>query len=213
MHTCYESIGFMSKKVSLEITCPENSDVNVLTKPRKYLKDEHIRFFQDEMIGTANDRDLTATDLRVLITILGNLDYDNKLMLSHAKLGEQIGIKQQEVTKSFKKLLNKGYIEIIDRIGRQNIYMFNPSVAFKSRAKNLKELKHAWDKQTLPNTQNGIVDIDTDLEHDLQDKLEDKVTELSQQFGVPQSKVRHILLSLVKQALTSDNQHDSPIPY
>ena len=206
-------VNFMSKKVSLEITCPEDSDLNVLTKPRKYLKDEHIRFFQDEMIGTANDRDLTITDFRVLITILGNLDYDNKLVLSHAKLGKQIGIKQPEVTKSFKKLLNKGYIEIIDTIGRQNVYMFNPSVAFKSRAKNLKELKHAWDKQTLPDTQKSPLDIDTDLELDLEDKLDWKVKQLSQQFGVSQSKVRQIILSLVNQALKEPDQQDIDVPY
>ncbi len=196
----------MSKRVNLEITCPDDSSLNVFTQPKRYLKHEHIRFFQDEMVSTANDRDLNGTDLRVLMTALGNLDYDNKLMLSHAKLGEQIGIKQQEVTKSFKKLLSKGYIEVVDTIGRQNIYMFNPSVAFKSKAKNLKELKQAWDKKTIPSTQKHPIDTDTDLEPDLEDKLDDKVEKLSQQFGIPQSKVRQIILSLVDQALTSEEE-------
>lgn len=203
----------MSKRVNLKIICPDDSNLNVFTQPKRYLKHEHIRFFQDEMISTANDRDLNGTDLRVLMTALGNLDYDNKLMLSHAKLGEQIGIKQQEVTKSFKKLLNKGYIEVIDTIGRQNVYMFNPSVAFRSRAKNLKELKHAWDKQTLPNTQKYPIDTDTDLEPDIEDKLDCKVEQLSQQFGVPQSKVRQIILSLVDQALEYQRQEDINVPY
>ena len=202
----------MSKRVNLEITCPDNSNLNVFTQPKRYLKHEHIRFFQDEMISTANDRDLNGTDLRVLMTALGNLSYDNKLMLSHAKLGEQIGIKQQEVTKSFKKLLNKGYIEIIDTIGRQNIYMFNPSVAFKSKAKNHKELKNAWDKKTIPNPQRYPIDIDTDLEPGLEEKLDDKVEQLSQQFGVPQSKVRQIILSLVDQALIPEEE-ELDLPY
>ncbi len=193
----------MSKRVNLEITCPDDTNLNVFTQPKKYLKHEHIRFFQDEMVSTANDRDLNGTDLRILMTILGNLDYDNKLMLSHTKLGQQIGIKQQEVTKSFKKLLNKGYIEVVETIGRQNIYMFNPTVAFKSRAKNHKELKQAWDKQILPDTQKYPVDTDTDLEANLEDKLDNKVEELSKQFGVPQSKVRQIILSLVDQTLSS----------
>ena len=91
--------------------------------------------------------------------------------------------------------------------------MFNPSIAFKSRAKNLKELKKAWDKETVPNTQNRPIDIDTDLEPDLEDKLDYKVKQLSQQFGVSQSKVRQILLSLVDQALTSDAQEELDLPY
>ena len=205
--------AIMTKRVNLEITCPDNSNLNVVTKAKRYLKHEHIRFFQDEMISTANDRDLNGTDLRVLITALGNLDYDNKLMLSHAKLGEQIGIKQQEVSKSFKKLLNKGYVEVISTIGRQKVYMFNPSIAFKSKAKNLKELKQAWNNQNLPNTQNIPIDIDLDIQADLEDKLDDKVLQLSQQFGVPQSKVRQIILSLVDRALENEEQEESELPY
>ncbi|MGK7953750.1 MAG: replication/maintenance protein RepL [Crocosphaera sp.] len=202
----------MTKRVNLEITCPDDSNLNVFTKPKKYLKHQHIRFFQDEMVSTANDRDLSGTDLRILMTILGNLDYDNKLMLSHTKLGQQIGIKQQEVTKSFKKLLNKGYIEIVETIGRQNIYMFNPSIAFKSRAKNHNELKQAWDKEIMPDTQNHPIDVDTDLEPDLEDKLDDKVNQLSKQFDIPASKVRQMILSLVNQALTPDDE-DVELPY
>ena len=202
----------MSKRVNLEITCPDDSNLNVFTKPKKYLKHEHIRFFQDEMVSTANDRELNGTDLRILMTILGNLDYDNKLMLSHTKLGQQIGIKQQEVTKSFKKLLNKGYIEVVETIGRQNIYMFNPSIAFKSRAKNHNELKQAWDKEIMPDTQNHPIDVDTDLEPDLEDKLDDKVNQLSKQFDIPPSKVRQMILSIVNQALTPDDE-DVELPY
>ncbi len=91
--------------------------------------------------------------------------------------------------------------------------MFNPSVAFKSRAENLKELKRAWDKETIPNTQKFPVDIDLDLEPDLEDKLDDKVSQLSQKFDVPPSKVRQIILSLVDQALESEEQEKSEVPY
>lgn len=203
----------MNRRVNLEISCPDDSNVNVFTQPKKYLKQEYIRLFQDEMISAANDRELNGTDFRVLITVLGNLDYDNKLIISHAKLGEQIGIKQQEVTKSFKKLVNKGYIEVINTIGRQNVYMFNPGVAFKSKAKNFKQLKQFWNKTGISNSQNLSTDIDPDLDIDLEDKLEDKVVQFSQQFGVPQSKVRQIILSLVNQALEPEAQENSQLPY
>ncbi len=137
------------------------------------------------------------------------------LLVLHFKFGrtQQLSISQADISKSIKKLISKGYLQVVDKIGRRNIYMVNPNVVFKSRAKNLKELKHAWDKETIPNTQKHPIDIDLDLKPDLENKLDDKVSQLSQQFGVPQSKVRQIILSLVDQALETEEQEKSDIPY
>ncbi len=201
----------MRKK--LEVYYPEESVVNIFAKPNKYLKDDHARYFSTEMLGLAVDKDFSGNDLRVFLAILANLSFENILNISQQELSTQLAIHRSDIAKSIKKLISKGYLEIIDTIGRQNVYMFNPNVAFKSRAKNLKELKHAWDKETIPNTQKCPVDINSDLEADLEDKLDDKVSELSQQFGVPQSKVRQIILSLVDQALENREQKESEIPY
>ncbi len=165
------------------------------------------------MLGLAVDKDFSGNDLRVFLAVLANLGFENVLSISQQELSSQLGIHRSDVAKSIKKLISKGYLEIIDTVGRQNIYMFNPSVAFKSRAKNLKELKHAWDKEIIPNTQKFPVDVDLDLEPDLEDKLDYRVSQLSQQFGVPQSKVRQIILSLVDRALETEEQEKSDIPY
>lgn len=201
----------ISKKI--EVYYPEDSVVNVFAEPKRYLKNDYARHFSSEMLCLAVDKDLSGNDLRVLLAILANLGFENIVNISQQKLSEQLKINRPAVARSIKKLILKGYLEIIDTVGRQNIYMFNPSVAFKSRAKNLKELKYAWDKETIPNTQKHPIDIDLDLEHDLKDKLDDKVSQLSQQFGVPQSKVRQIILSLVDQALETEEQEKSEIPY
>ena len=163
------------KDINFQISCPDDTLLNIFTISNKYLKLPYIRSFQEEMVGLAIDRDFNGTDFRVFLTIIGNLGYENILSLTQREIGEQIGIQPVEVTKSIKKLVKKGYLQVITKIGRQNIYMFNPSVAFKSRAKNLKELKHAWDSKTIPNTEKSPVDIDRDLEPDLEDKLDHKV--------------------------------------
>lgn len=196
----------------LEVYYPEDSLVNIFTEPKRYLKDDYARHFSSEMLGLAIDRDLSGNDLRVLLAILANLGFENIVNISQQELSDQLKINRPSVAKSLKKLISKGYLEIVDTIGRRNIYMFNPSVAFKSRAKNLKELKQAWNSQTLPNTQNRPIDTDTDLEPDLEDKLDDKVEQLSQQFDIPQSKVRQMILSLVSQALSSDDE-ELELPY
>ena len=197
----------------IEVRYPNDTVVNVYPKPPKYLKDDHVRCFSDEALGLAVDRQLSGTDFRVLLAIIGNLGYENILNVSQQELERQLNICQADISKSIKKLVFKGYLQIIDKIGRRNVYMLNPNVAFRSRAKNLKELKQAWDKQTLPNTQRHPIDVDTDLEPDLEDKLDHRVEELSQQFGVPQSKVRQIILALVDQALKSENQEDLDLLY
>ncbi len=200
-------------KRKLEVYYPEDSVVNIFNQPNKYLKDDYARYFSSEMLGLAVDKDFSGNDLRVFLAILANLGFDNILNISQQKLSNQLEIHRSDVAKSIKKLVSKGYLEIIDTVGRQNIYMFNPSVAFKSKAKNLKDLKRVWNKQSFPNTQNHPIDIDTDLEPDLEDKLDDKVEQLSKQFGVPKSKVRQIILSLVDQALEAENQEELELSY
>ena len=197
----------------VEIHYPDGVNLNLIPANQKYLKEDYVRFFQLDMKDIANDKTLDGQDLRITLVIVSNLNYDNIFSLSHRELAEQAGTQRPNVTKTVNKLVKKGYLKIISKQGQKNIYMFNPNIAFKSRAKNLKELKYAWDKKTIPNTQKSPVDIDKDLEPDLEDKLDDKVSELSQRFGIPQSKVRQMILSLVGQALESEEQEQSEIPY
>ncbi len=206
----YLFLSIMDNRI--EVRYPKDTVVNIYPKPPKYLKDDHVRCFSDEALSLAVDRQLSGTDFRVLLAIIGNLGYENILNTSQQELEKQLGISQADISKSIKKLIFKGYLQIIDKVGRKNIYMLNPNVAFRSRAKNLKELKRSWDQKTLPNTQNYPIDTDTDLEPDLEDKLDNKVEQLSQQFSVPQSKVRQIILSLVDQALNPDPKN-SDLPY
>jgi DNA-binding MarR family transcriptional regulator len=62
------------------------------------------------------------------------------------ELSEGLGIVQPEVSKSIKKLIESGYLKIVDKNGRQNIYQLNPHLAFKSRAKNYRLLCSIWDE-------------------------------------------------------------------
>lgn len=200
------------KDINIKINCPDDASLNIFTNPNKYLKLPYIRSFQDEMVTLAADKELNGTDLRVFLTIIGNLGYENILSLTQKQIGEQINVPSPEVTRSIKKLVKKDYLQVITKIGRQNIYMLNPSISFKSKAKNLQHLKRAWNDQTVPNTENKPIDIDTDFEPDLEDKLDDRVKELSEEFDIPQTKVRKIIFSLVNQALTRDDE-ELELPY
>ena len=197
----------------IEVYYPEDTVVNVYPKPAKYLKNAYARYFLDEVLALAVDKDFSGNDLRVLLAIIGNIGYDNILNISQQELGKQLNVDRAAVTRAIKKLISKGYLQVLDTIGRQNIYQFNPSVVFRSRAKNYKDLCRAWEQETFPNTQKSPVDLDSDLDIDLEDKLDDKASQLSKQFSIPRSKVKQIILSLVDQALENEDQKESQLPY
>ena len=201
----------MDNKV--EIRYPKEAVLNFFTTPSKYLKDSYARVFLNKINALGKDRNLSSTDLRVLMSIIGHLGYDNIVNISQKDLGKELNIKQPNIAKSIKKLIDEGYLQVVDTIGRQNIYMLNPNIAFRARAKNLRELKKAWDNKTTPKTIKIPIDIETDLEPELEEKLDDKVEELSKQIGVPPKKVRQIILSLVDLASISEEQNNPEIPY
>lgn len=132
----------MNKKV--EIYYSDDSMLNIYTKPKKHLKEDYARCFLNEMENIASNKDLNATDLRLLITIIGNLEYENILNISQKDLAEKLKIPRPAITKSIKKLISRKYLQIINKIGKQNIYQFNPNIAFRSRAKNHKDLCNDW---------------------------------------------------------------------
>ncbi len=198
----------MNRKI--EIYCPDDTVLNVSTnKPGKYLKRNYGRYFLEEMVDIASNRDLNGTDLRVLLCIIGNLEYENILNISQKKLGEILNIKQQEVSKSVKKLLEKEYLQIIDKIGRQNIYQFNPNIAFRSRAENYKNLCNDWkedDDEFKESRSNNLND-------NLQNKFDEKINEISKNFNIEKEKAKDILLLVINQGLNTKSIENENLPY
>ena len=70
------------RRVEISVSCPDDVTVNPGIFPKKHNEMEYSRIFHDEVVRLAVDRELTATDFRVLLGILGHLDYDNFLNMS-----------------------------------------------------------------------------------------------------------------------------------
>ncbi len=118
----------------------------VVTPIKMLTENPHVRVFSEGLSRLAMDKDLNGTDIRVLLFILSIMEYENLLNTTQKALSEGLGIVQQEVSKSIKKLIEGGYLKIVDKNGRQNIYQLNPHLAFKSRAKNYRLLCSIWDE-------------------------------------------------------------------
>jgi DNA-binding MarR family transcriptional regulator len=173
----------------------EGTNVCIYNKPGKHLKQEHLRLFSGEIIEIAKDRDLNFTDLRVLMAVIGLMRFDNVLKASKDEIGKQINIERPNVSKSIKKLVEKGFLTPIDNEGPKIIYMVNPDLAFKARASNYKTLKRCWDEKLYPNTKKMGIVSEGDL--DLYDKLDDKIASLAKRTGIPEDKVKLLIESLL----------------
>jgi DNA-binding transcriptional regulator LsrR (DeoR family) len=115
--------------------------------PIKMLTDKpHVRAFTEGLGRLAVDKQLNLTDKNVLLFLISVMEYENLLNITQKELSEGLSIAQPEVSKSIKKLIEGGYLKIVDKNGRQNVYQLNPHLAFKSRAKNYNLLCTIWDE-------------------------------------------------------------------
>ena len=135
------------KTFNYQINVPDGCMAKTIVTPIKMLTDKpHVRAFSEGLGRLAVDKQLTLTDKNVLLFLISVMEYENLLNLTQRELSEGLGIVQQEVSKSIKKLIEGGYLKIVDKNGRQNIYQLNPHLAFKSRAKNYNLLCTIWDE-------------------------------------------------------------------
>jgi hypothetical protein len=138
------------KTFNYQINVPDGCMAKTVVTPIKMLtQNPHIRTFSEGLSRLAIDKELNFTDVRVLLFIASIIDYENILNVTQKELSEGLGIVQQEISKSIKKLIKGGYLKIIGTVGRQNIYRLDPHFAFKSRAKNYTTLCRDWDEDKV----------------------------------------------------------------
>lgn len=139
-----------NRVIQQNFNVPEGTNVFTRLHIPKYLTEmEHVRIFTDGLMTIALDPDLSGTDIRVLLGCIGNMEYENFLDKPQGELAKAFEMKQQNVSRSLKKLVERDYIRIVGKVGRQNIYRVNPSIAFKSRAKNLNALIQEWEGEEI----------------------------------------------------------------
>jgi len=136
----------MMKSLTQNINVPDGC--NILTKvlPIKHLSDHpHVRIFCHGLEKVITDKEMTGQDIRILLGCLTLIDYENVLDKTQKEIADLVGIVQQDVSKSIRKFIAKGWFRVIGKVGRQNIYRVSPKLVLKSRAKNLNHLLEDWE--------------------------------------------------------------------
>lgn len=110
--------------------------VAVIRPKQKSSFERHFTMNQDALSILA--KELNGEELRVLLILLGSLDYENYIQIPQMDIVEALGMQKPNVSRAIKKLLEIGVILIGPKIGRSHSYRLNPKFGWKGTVTNHK---------------------------------------------------------------------------
>ena len=90
---------------------------------------------------------LTNEQYRVIIYLLGVLDFDNYLCISHTKISEELRMKRPSVSRAMKTLKQLDIIVEGPRAGLNKTYRLNPNIAHKGKDKDQTAIDFSGEKR------------------------------------------------------------------
>jgi hypothetical protein len=106
----------------------------VLIPPKHRLSGDFIMAMQEGFLRLAGDEELTRQDFRVLLSYMGNLDFENFIQVKQQYIADSLGIKRQRVCESTKKLVEKGILIKGPKVGKHITYRLNAFYGWKGKA-------------------------------------------------------------------------------
>ena len=92
---------------------------------------------QESFFNVAADRDLNGETLRVWMYMLSRMGFENWVTFPQRDICESLGIQKSHVSRSIKKLTDKGLILKGPKLGRTTAYKLNSHYAWKGKTSNL----------------------------------------------------------------------------
>ncbi|KAA0068222.1 hypothetical protein CIW52_34980 [Mycolicibacterium sp. P9-64] len=125
----------------------ETGEIVSLTVPYKPMKSNlgggWMAMYQEAMDWMA-DAKLSYEEYRVLMKLFAKLDFENYIRVTQTKIAEDLGMKQGNVARAIKGLLEQDIIRKGPKVGNSNTYRLNPMIGHKGQAinKTKKEYEH-----------------------------------------------------------------------
>ena len=115
----------------------EGVPVWVGAKPR--IHERWFMAFQDAFEALAIDSELKWEHLRVLIYLLGRLDFDNFIQVPQRQIADSLNMRKQNVSRAIAVLANKSIVLRGPKIARSSSFRLNPHYGWKGKVKNLRD--------------------------------------------------------------------------
>lgn len=91
---------------------------------------------QDPLLQIAMDKELAGRPMRVLMYLLAQLNSENYIRVSQAKISEVLGLHKSDVSKVVSLLEAKGIIIRGPKVSRSFAFRLNPTYGWKGKTKN-----------------------------------------------------------------------------
>jgi predicted transcriptional regulator len=120
--------------------------VIVLCPTKRKLKGDFVLLDLQGMGALAMDKDLQRDDWRVIAILIKRLEYENWLIITQQEIADQLGMRQPNVARSLKKLIDKAIIVKGKKQGRVNSYRLNAFYGW--RGEITKEYDSAYEEHS-----------------------------------------------------------------
>lgn len=107
--------------------------------PRRTRLKNFTMLFHEASEKLARNKNLGEQALKVFLFAISHIDYQHRISLTQGEIAKELGIKQQNVSRAFKLLVQEGILEEIDKIGTVKIYRLAPEYGNKGKARNYQE--------------------------------------------------------------------------
>lgn len=108
--------------------------VAVVRPKQKSSFERHFTMNQRALVTLANE--LTHEQIRVLLILLSELDYENYIQVAQVDISNAINMQKTHVSRAIKNLLQKEIILEGPKIGRSKTYRLNPNYGWKGTISN-----------------------------------------------------------------------------
>ena len=116
-----------------------------LYQKKKIYGGDWMAFYQESLANIAK-MGLTGEQHDVFLSMLSKLDFENYIRISQVDLAKEWNIRQPQVARAIKTLLEKDIISQGPRAGLCKTYILNPNVGIKGRQKKKKLIDYAEKK-------------------------------------------------------------------
>lgn len=113
---------------------------------RKVITGGFFMAIQEGFIWISQLEGIKLQEMRILLYIMGKLDFENYINISQKQVAEALGMKKQNVSAAFKTLEKYGIIHKGPKVGLSWTYRLDPNFGYKGKAKNIRKLQNAIDK-------------------------------------------------------------------
>lgn len=138
----------LQKPVSGDYVNVETGEVIhvLLSMTRRQYREAFAMVFLDSIEYVAKS-DLQGRVVKVWLYLISKMGYENEVRICITQAAKELGMKRENMSRAISELVKAGLLSRKERIGNSWIYVLNPRVAFRGRARSRDELIEKLEKR------------------------------------------------------------------